>query len=277
MPAKGLFDYLTRLNLSSFLSKLAGAYCAYGDWLSAKINDCSSRCKTGSGMQTIYGSLRSDRTHSDATSIDETAKEVSADAALILAASSENVATVVLTALFYLARDTKLLDRLTRSVSGCANLTENQESGAIITAIVNESLRMNPPVPGALFRELESDVCFDDVHLPRGTLVGVSAYVLHHDEKNFERPEAFLPDRWLNEGSRCTKEAFCPFGYGVRDCVGKKLAFDVTCQILEQFVSQLEWKPSSYCRQTKLRCEDFFVSYPAEVEAQIRKRRNPPC
>jgi len=259
----------------SFLGKLADAYSAYGDWLSGKIDDCSSRYKTGSEMHTIYYSLRSDRTQSDPTSIDEAAEEVSADAALILAASSENVATVVLTALFYIARDTKLLDRLTRSVSERVNLTDNQESGAIISAVVKESLRINPPVPGALFRELESDVCIDNVHLPRGTLVGVSAYVLHHDERNFERPDAFLPDRWLNDGLRCTEEAFCPFGYGVRDCVGKKLAFEITCQILEHFVSQLEWKRSPYCRHTKLRCEDFFVSYPAKVEAQIRRRRNP--
>ena len=134
-------------------------------------------------MHNIYDLLKFDRTQSDPTRIDETADEVSADAALILAASSENVATVVLTALFYIARDTKLLDRLTRSVSERVNLTDNQESGAIISAVVKESLRINPPVPGALFRELESDVCIDNVHLPRGTLVGVSAYVLHHDER----------------------------------------------------------------------------------------------
>jgi hypothetical protein len=55
------------------------------------------------------------------------------------------------------------------------------EGSTLLSAIINESLRINPPVPGALFRELKTDLCFDNVHMPRGTLVGVSAYVLHHD------------------------------------------------------------------------------------------------
>jgi hypothetical protein len=55
--------------------------------------------------------------------------------------------------------------------------------------------------------------------------------------------------------------------------VGKQLAIDVTGLVIEQFVNKLEWRLGGKKDESQLRYEDFFVSYPAGVEARIRGRK----
>lgn len=96
---------------------------------------------------------------------------------------------------------------------------------------------MSPPVPGTLWRELpvnsvEDHVVIDGHVIPRGTLVGVNTYAIHHNEVYFKDPFEFIPERWSLEnemeqaGSDRTlfHSAFAPFSVGTRSCVGKRLA-----------------------------------------------------
>lgn len=48
----------------------------------------------------------------------------------------------------------------------------------------------------------------------------VPLYGLHYDEKHFPDPEAYLPERYL-ENVNVEKLIHLPFGYGPRMCVGK--------------------------------------------------------
>jgi cytochrome P450 len=260
--------------LLSALAEIPRPHSEYGAWITGKIAEYSSRGEADTRGPTIYDLLRSTDAEAGKITTSERITEIVADGGLILAASAENITVTILTALFHLLRSPEILERLLTSDSRPAMLSGHcYEGSTLLSAIINESLRINPPVPGALFRELKTDLCFDNVHMPRGTLVGVSAYVLHHDAANFEDPESFVPDRWLRNELRCSREAFCPFGFGARNCVGKQLAIDVTGLVIEQFVNKLEWRLGGKKDESQLRYEDFFVSYPAGVEARIRGRK----
>lgn len=43
-------------------------------------------------------------------------------------------------------------------------------------------------------------------------------------EENFEDPEKFRPERWLNCKKEGTDFSYLPFGYGARSCLGKNMA-----------------------------------------------------
>lgn len=109
-----------------------------------------------------------------------------------------------------------------------------------LRAVIDEALRICPPAPGTLWRELpvgdpgsEEPLLVDGHLVPAGTWVGVNMYALHHNEQCFPEPFAYRPERWLvedesTEASAARKklrDVFSPFGAGSRSCTGKAMAY----------------------------------------------------
>ena len=71
----------------------------------------------------------------------------------------------------------------------------------------------------------------------------ISNYSMGRDERYFENPTEFRPERWLRDTERETKTkshpfAAIPFGFGTRSCVGEKLiifSFIYTSYDISQF------------------------------------------
>jgi hypothetical protein len=99
---------------------------------------------------------------------------------------------------------------------------------------------MSPPVSTTLWRQqdpndLSTKPLLVDGHLiPRGILVGVNVYALHHNESYFPEPFTFNPNRWIapspetDESRAAIKamhDAFAPFSTGYRGCAGKAMAY----------------------------------------------------
>jgi cytochrome P450 len=88
-----------------------------------------------------------------------------------------------------------------------------------------ESMRMYPPAWG-IGRKVLTDHPLDGWTLPAGTLVSMSPWVTHHDERFFPEPFRFDPDRWLPD-ARAARPRFSyfPFGGGARQCIGEQFAW----------------------------------------------------
>jgi len=90
------------------------------------------------------------------------------------------------------------------------------------TAVFREALRVYPPV-WALARIATRPVELNGLTLPEGRTVVMSQWVVHRDPACFDRPAAFLPERWL-DGFQPAPGTYFPFGAGSRICIGERFA-----------------------------------------------------
>jgi cytochrome P450 len=90
-------------------------------------------------------------------------------------------------------------------------------------AVFAETLRLFPPA-WVIGRQASTATDVAGTRIERSDLVLVSPWVTHRDERWFERPDEFRPERWLAE-DRPTRFSYLPFGLGARRCVGEPLAW----------------------------------------------------
>ena len=92
-------------------------------------------------------------------------------------------------------------------------------------AVLAESLRLRPPA-WILARRALADYMCGGVTIPEGSLVIMSPYLVHRDERFHPRPFQFEPGRWMQSGSSPTpKGGFFAFGAGRRSCIGESFAW----------------------------------------------------
>ncbi len=105
-------------------------------------------------------------------------------------------------------------------------------------AVIKESLRCYP-VAWVFQRTAAEDVEIGGYHVPKGTLIWISPWVVHHDARWYPEPESFAPERWLKEKSeQPIREAYIPFGGGSRICIGNGFAMMESVLVLVTLVQQ---------------------------------------
>ena len=95
------------------------------------------------------------------------------------------------------------------------------KNGIIGEALFNEAIRKYPPVPFSP-RWVVRDAELDGYEIPKNTYIAAGPLVLHNDERYWEDPLAFNPERF--EDPTITHEAYFPFAGGAHTCLGKFFA-----------------------------------------------------
>jgi len=91
-----------------------------------------------------------------------------------------------------------------------------------LTAVCNETLRINPVVMLTFGRKVEAPLNIGGYQYSPGDLVMGSIYSLHRREDLYRQPHRFRPERFLER--QFSPYEFVPFGGGVRRCMGSVLA-----------------------------------------------------
>ncbi|MGD9920531.1 MAG: cytochrome P450 [Pseudorhodoplanes sp.] len=86
-------------------------------------------------------------------------------------------------------------------------------------AVIDETLRLYPPLP-FLSREAVREETFRDRTIPKGSLIFVVPWLLHRQPKFWDRPDHFVPDRFMPGSPPPSKFAYIPFSIGPRICSG---------------------------------------------------------
>ena len=91
--------------------------------------------------------------------------------------------------------------------------------------VLAESMRLYPPA-WAIGRLATLDCELGGYLVTKKSLVLVSQYVMHRDERYFKKPLVFDPQRWLpNEREGRPQFSYFPFGGGPRRCIGEGFAW----------------------------------------------------
>jgi len=85
-----------------------------------------------------------------------------------------------------------------------------------------EALRLYPAA-WAVFRRTNTDVRLGDYRVPGDAAVVCPQWSIHRDDRYFEHPERFDPDRWLDR-SPAETPAYFPFGSGPHACIGRQFS-----------------------------------------------------
>ena len=91
--------------------------------------------------------------------------------------------------------------------------------------VLAESMRLYPPAWAVGRRALES-FNIREYEISAGSVVLMSQYIMHRDERFFPDPERFDPERWTAEAqAQRPKFSYFPFGGGARVCIGEQFAW----------------------------------------------------
>ncbi|MGP0064230.1 MAG: cytochrome P450 [Isosphaeraceae bacterium] len=102
--------------------------------------------------------------------------------------------------------------------------------------VVREAMRLYPPAWG-IAREALADCEIGGYHVPKGTQVFMTQWLVHRDARWFDDPEVFRPERWDNDLiRRLPRCAYFPFGDGPRICIGNHFAMMEAVLILATIV-----------------------------------------
>jgi cytochrome P450 len=117
-----------------------------------------------------------------------------------------------------------VFERLLRHPEKLARLREEVDAGestAYLDAVVQETLRLCPPVP-VVARRLLEPMELGGYLLPAGTTVAPCVYLIHRDEGVYPNPRSFIPERFLERPPGTY--TWIPFGGGVRRCLAASYA-----------------------------------------------------
>ena len=102
---------------------------------------------------------------------------------------------------------------------------EDLQSLPYTRMVLSESMRLYPPAWAIGRRALKSFTA-REYEVPAGSVVLMSQYIMHRDERFFPEPERFDPERWTPEAqAQRPKFSYFPFGGGARVCIGEQFAW----------------------------------------------------
>uniref|UniRef100_A0A8D2IZH1 Cytochrome P450 monooxygenase n=1 Tax=Varanus komodoensis TaxID=61221 RepID=A0A8D2IZH1_VARKO len=103
--------------------------------------------------------------------------------------------------------------------------SEDRKRMPFTNAVVHECQRYQIFNPEILSRKVTCHIKFRGYSIPKGTTVLPLLTSVHYDPLQWETPEKFNPNHFLDEkGHFRRRDAFMPFSAGKRSCLGESLA-----------------------------------------------------
>lgn len=181
----------------------------------------SYRSRKHTDEVSVIGRLLDARDADTGEPLDQTA--LRNEAAVLFMAGHETTANSLAWTWYLLSQapevEAKLHAELDTVLGGRAPALADLPQLTYTRAVFDEALRLYPPVP-ILPREALRDETYQGTPIPKGSLVLVVPWLLHRHRKLWDKPDAFIPERFLDASKTPSKFAYVPFSIGPRVCAG---------------------------------------------------------
>jgi cytochrome P450 len=162
----------------------------------------------------------------------------------LLVAGHETTALALTFTGYLLGRHPGVAARVTSAVHGLDDdgFVDGVAECVEVDRVVKESLRLYPPVYG-IFREPIADDVLGGYRIPSGSILALNQWVVHRDDRFFDQPDDFRPDRWTEEfEDSLSPGAYFPFAAGPRRCLGDRFALLEAKLILAMILREYQFE-----------------------------------
>ncbi|XP_053200234.1 probable cytochrome P450 49a1 [Panonychus citri] len=161
-------------------------------------------------------------------------------------AGIDTTAHYIVFTLHYLANNPEIQERVYHEINSLSNGTGNLDSDGLaqltlLKACLKETSRLTPVTPMSM-RINQEPINLSGYSISPSCFMVFNHYVMGRRPDYFDEPMRFNPDRWIRESPGENKYhpfAILPFGFGVRMCVGRRIAEIETlillCKIITNF------------------------------------------
>jgi len=136
-------------------------------------------------------------------------------------------------------------DRLSQEATTVLDGPPTAEDLADLTVtehVAKEAMRLYPPA-GMLFREAVEETTLGGYHIPEGTKILLPQFTVQKDDRWFDAPEQFRPERFTDARSdRRPDFAYFPFGGGPHQCIGMHFAMMELKHIIPMLARNVEFE-----------------------------------
>ncbi|KAL4909127.1 hypothetical protein BDW74DRAFT_165739 [Aspergillus multicolor] len=253
------------------------------------IKKAQTEVETKKDTETTKTTVFTSVLQSDLPAHEKTLDRMTSEGISLFAAGTETVSWALTVATFHLLSRPEILTKLTADVAPFINDPERTswsalESVPYLGAVIHESLRLSYGVASRTARvPTDEDLVYRgewenkdmELVIPRGSAIGMSSAVTHHDESVFPDSHSFIPERWLDEKGQKRKDldrALLSFSKGSRGCVGINLAYCELHLLLSLLVVRVfpHLKLYETTESDVAYDYDFFTMFPVATSKGVR-------
>lgn len=159
--------------------------------------------------------------------------EMLSNSATLIQAGSETTSALMSGTLYLLLLNPDKMQKLvhelrTTFASEQLMTMDNTDRLPYLCGVLEEGLRLySPTLPGFPRQVPRGGAFIDGEFVPEGTSVAVNQYAAYRSPLNFERPNEFIPERFVDPSAfpNDRREVLQPFSMGPRNCIGRSLAY----------------------------------------------------
>jgi len=176
----------------------------------------------------------------------EEAIELAIDnAATFYIAGHETTANLTSWTLFALSEQPELQERIAAEAEAALTAgvgADLPQRLPLLRAIIEETLRLYPPVP-RFDREAVAGDMLGEHEVRPGDLVSIWPWIIHRHKALWTQPDAFDPTRFGPAGKPRHRFQYLPFGAGPRTCVGARFSMAEALTILAIWLRDWRFEP----------------------------------
>ena len=181
-----------------------------------------------------------------------TEDEIVANIILVLVAGYDTTASTITYAMYSLALNPHIQDKLRTEVNEAMDANDGQLSYEVLTAmtyldaVVSETLRVYPVlvrVERIATQDYTLETRDKKIKIPKGTVIYVPVHAIQHDPEFYPNPEEYQPERFLPEArGSITPYTYLPFVAGPRNCVGMRFALMEIKLVMAYLIHRFRFK-----------------------------------